>query len=137
MSDIHITIYGGNVQILPNATETVQNFYGDPFGERTPTEKPRTEEPLPEADKLLLYVNEENLGRYLSMIATCQSATELGKVIVEMQENEPRLTKEEIVRERFIRLLLPFATQVTKGLTIDNLRARVNDALAKRPRRRT
>lgn len=137
MSDIHITIYGGNVQILPNATETVQNFYGDPFGERTPTEEPRTEEPPPEADKLLLYVNEENLGRYLSMIATCQSATELGKVIVEMQENEPRLTKEEIVRERFIRLLLPFATQVTKGLTIDNLRARVNDALAKRPRRRT
>lgn len=137
MPDIHITIYGGNVQILPNATETVQNFYGDPFSERTPAEKPRTEEPLPEADKLLLYVNEENLGRYLSMIATCQSATELGKVIVEMQENEPRLTKEEIVRERFIRLLLPFATQVTKGLTIDNLRARVNDALAKRPRRRT
>ena len=27
MSDITITIHGGNNQILPNATEAIQNFY--------------------------------------------------------------------------------------------------------------
>ena len=29
MNDITININGGNNQILPNATEAVQNFYGD------------------------------------------------------------------------------------------------------------
>ena len=42
--------------------------------------------------------------------------------------------KEEIVKERFIRLLLPFATKLAKGRTIDNLRARINDALLSRPK---
>ena len=47
---------------------------------------------------------------------------------------ESRLTEEEIVKERFIRLLLPFATKLEKGRTIDNLRARINDALLSRPK---
>lgn len=34
MSDITITIHGGNNQILPNATEAIQNFYvGEYCGE--------------------------------------------------------------------------------------------------------
>lgn len=136
MSDVHITINGGNNQILPNATEAVQNFYGDQFAEKMLSDKPHTGELLPEANKLLLYISKENLPRYLSLIGECQSATELGKVVVQMQEEEPKLMKEEIVKERFINLILPFATKLQKGTSIDNIRARINDALANRPKQR-
>lgn len=34
MNDITININGGNNQILPNATEAVQNFYGDQYAEK-------------------------------------------------------------------------------------------------------
>lgn len=136
MSDINITINGGNNQILPNATQAVQNFYGGQLAERGLSGKPQAAEPLPEAERLSLYISEENLPRYLARIGECQSATELGKVVVRMQEEEPRLTKEEIVKERFISLLLPFATKLQKGTGIDNVRARINDALASRPKQR-
>ena len=132
MSDVHITINGGNNQILPNATEAVQNFYGDKFVEKILPDKLQTEDQLPEANKLLLYISKENLPRYLTLIGECRSTTELGKVVVQMQEEEPRLMKEEIVKERFISLLLPFAKQLFKGTSIDNIRARINDALASR-----
>lgn len=64
-------------------------------------------------------------------------ATELAKVVVEMEEHEPRLTTEEIVKERFISQFLPFAFKLTKGRTIDNVRARINDAWMKRPKHRS
>ena len=35
MSDVTFNIYGGNNQILPNATKAEQNFYGDQFAEKT------------------------------------------------------------------------------------------------------
>ena len=39
MSDITITIHGGNNQILPNATEAIQNFYvGEYCGETSQEE---------------------------------------------------------------------------------------------------
>ena len=33
-SNVTFNIYGGNNQILPNATEAVQNFYGDQFADQ-------------------------------------------------------------------------------------------------------
>ena len=136
MSDIHITINGGNNQILPNATEAVQNFYGDRLAEKILADPARQESAVPATQKLLLYVDEERLPRYLSLLGKCQSAAELAKVVVEMYETEPKLTKEELVKERFIGLLLPVAEKLTKGKTIDNIRARINDVLASRPRHR-
>lgn len=136
MSDIHITINGGNNQILPNATEAVQNFYGDRFAGKQLSDGPQAEEPLPETNRLLLYINKEHLSRYLSLLGECRSATELGKVVVQMQEEEPQLLKAEIVKERFISLILPFAIKLQKGTSIDNIRARINDALANRPKQR-
>ena len=35
MADVTFNIYGGNNQILPNATKAEQNFYGDQFAEKT------------------------------------------------------------------------------------------------------
>lgn len=134
MSDVTININGGNNQILPNATEAVQNFYGDQFADKILNEQKRDEVSLPEVERLSLYINKEHIAGYIVQIAECQSATELAKVVVQMCEQEPRLTQEEIVKERFISLLLPFATKLTKGKCIDNIRARINDAWADRPK---
>ncbi|MDY4552554.1 MAG: hypothetical protein SPD54_12210 [Parabacteroides sp.] len=136
MSDINITINGGTNQILPNATEAKQIFIGDQFAEKLLSENSPMEESLPEVDKLSIYINKENIPGYLAQIGECQTATELAKVVVEMAEREPRLTAEEIVKERFISQLLPFAFKLTKGRTVDNVRARINDAWMKRPKRR-
>lgn len=134
MSDVQITINGGNNQILPNATEGIQNFYGDQFADKILSGKQPGEAIPAEAQKLLLYINKERLPHYLALIGECQSATELGKVVVEMCSQEPKLMKDEIVKERFINLLLPLAKKLTKGTGIDNIRARINDALASLPR---
>lgn len=134
MNDVTININGGNNQILPNATEAVQNFYGDQFAEKKLCKTADGIESCPEADKLSLYINKVNIPGYISQIGECLNATEFAKVVISIFEQESKLTEEEIVKERFIRLLLPFATKLAKGRTIDNLRARINDALLSRPK---
>lgn len=136
MADVNITINGGNNQILPNATEAIQNFYGNQFAEKKPSPSLPKEELMPEMDRLSLYINKENIPGYLAQIGECRTATELAKVVVQMVEQEPRLTEEEMVKERFIKQLLPFASKLTKGTSIDNIRARINDAWARRPKHR-
>ena len=134
MSNVNITINGGNNQILPNATEAMQIFYGDKFAEKLLNEESPKEESIPEVDKLSIYINKVNIPTYLSQIGECQTAAELAKVVVEMAEQEPRLTAEEIVKARFISQLLPFAHKLTKGTSVDNIRARINDAWTTRPK---
>ena len=134
MNDITININGGNNQILPNATEAVQNFYGDQFAEKILSNTVVDKELCPEVGKLSLYVDKVNLPDYIAQLSECQNATELAKVVIYMFEQEPKLTEEEIVKERFISILLPLATKLTKGRTIDNLRARINDALLSCPK---
>ena len=134
MSDVTININGGNNQILPNATEAVQNFYGDQFAEHILKKQDEDDDFSTQKERLALYINKENINGYLAQIGECNNASELAKVVVQMCEQEPRLTQEEIVKERFIRLLLPFAKRLTKGKGIDNLRARINDAWAARPK---
>lgn len=115
MSDVTINIYGGNNQILPNATQAVQNFYGEESASSVP---------------------ENSLfARYHSQLSECKTATELAQVVMTMLTHEPEVNKEEIVKERFIKKLLPLAPQILKGTSIDNIRARINDALAKRTRK--
>lgn len=134
MSHVNIIINGGNNQIFPNATEAVQNIYGDGVAGKQVEKEPTEKNPLPGLERLTLYINKENIPHYLSLISECPSATELARVVVDMVEREPKLTAEEMVKERFITLLLPFATNLTKGATVDNVRQRINDAWAKRPR---
>ena len=134
MSDIIFNISGGNNQILPNATEAVQHFYGDQYAEKT-LQKETPSEPInPVLEKLALYINKESLPTYIAQIGACESATELAKVVVSIAQQDSKLTPEEIVKERFIKLLLPFAPKLTKGKGIDNLRARINDAWSTRPK---
>ena len=134
MSDVTIHINGGNNQILPNATQAVQNFYGDHFAEKMLSHTADDTDSCSEADKLSLYINKVNIPGYIAQLGECQNATEFARTVISIFEQEPKLTKEEVVKERFISLLLPFATKLTKGRTIDNLRARINDALLSRPK---
>ena len=168
MSDITITIHGGNNQILPNATEAIQNFYvGEYCGETSLEEGDGRSGLMPETIRFRAYINkEEDLERYLAQIVECRTVTELAQVILVMQENELKITPEEMVKERFIRLFhlnlqcirkddiaffgtqrellhrncllfLPITPRITKGKSVSNIRARINDAWSSRLRHRS
>ena len=135
---IVFNIYGGSNQILPNATSATQNYYAD---EAEPEEDDvnKDEEPIlsPEATHLFSYINKvEDLRVYLAQIAECTNAVELARVIVNMAEREPRITPEEMVKERFISLFFPLTPLFVSGKTVSNIRARINNAWARRPRKR-
>lgn len=135
-NSIIFNISGGNNQILPNATKAEQHFYGDQFAKEalrkgTPTEAPLTDDER----RLALFVEkEESLRNYVASLSACKTAAEVGKVVVIMSENEPRLTEERIVKEDFIEKLLPFITNVQNGRGIANLRVQINNALMEHKR---
>ena len=142
-------IYGGNNQILPNATEAVQNFYGDEFAEKllskggnptdssslqSDTQHPTSPAPLTEAERhLAIYINKvESLRGYISLLRSCKTARDLGEVVATMRQQEPSLTDALIVKQSFISLLLPFVPKWEKGQTIDNIRVAINNAWSAR-----
>lgn len=135
---IVFNIYGGSNQILPNATSATQNYYGD-RAEPEEDDADKEEEPAlsPEATRLFSYINKvEDLRVYLAQIAECTNAVELARVIVNMAEREPRINPEEMVKERFISLFFPLTPLFVSGKTVSNIRARINNAWARRPRKR-
>ena len=69
-------------------------------------------------------------------IAEGTNAVEMARVIVNMAEREPKITPEEIVKERFSSLLLPLTPLFVSGKTISNIRPRINNAWARRPKKR-
>ena len=129
-SNVTFHIYGGNNQILPNATEAVQNFYGDQFAERMLQSEGKPSDALTEDEqRLAIYINKVELLRsYVSSLTACQSAKEVGEVVATMCQNEESIYAELIVKAEFIKLLLPFLTHVKSGKGIDNLRVYINDA---------
>lgn len=142
MNDVKISIHDSIVQVLPNATKAVQNFNGDQFAEKILSKQEATEDSSsdaespevasPEAKKLALYIGEESLPAFLDQIRDSNNATELALVVVSMFDQKTKLTEEIVVRSSFIQLLLPFATKITSGRSVNNIRARINDALIAR-----
>lgn len=142
MNDVKISIHDSIVQVLPNATKAVQNFNGDQFAEQIFSKREVAEDSFsdaespevdsPEARKLALYIGEECLPAFLAQIRDCNNATELALVVVSKLDQETKLTEEIVVRSSFIQLLLPFATNITSGRSVNNVRARINDALIAR-----
>jgi len=125
MAETVININGGNNQILPEATHAVLHIhiYADA------SVKTDSEDTPPEACQFSLYLDKaESLPRYLSLLSECQSAHELAQVVMELLKNEQKITAEEIVKERFIKKLIPLTPKITKGTSVDNIRARINDA---------
>ena len=142
MNNVKISIHDSIVQVLPNATKAVQNFNGDQFAEKILSKQEATEDSSsdaespevasPEAKKLALYIGEESLPAFLDQIRDSNNATELALVVVSMFDQKTKLTEEIVVRSSFIQLLLPFATKITSGRSVNNIRARINDALIAR-----
>ena len=133
---ITFNIYGGNNQILPNATKAEQHFYGDQFAKEALRKGSPTEAPLTaEERRLFVYVEkEESLRNYVAGLKACRTAAEVGQLVATMCENEPRIDEERIVTKAFIETLLPFMTGVESGKGIDNIRNYINNAWAERKR---
>ena len=131
-SNVHINIYGGTNQILPNATKAEQHFHytRGKAEETAPAEPSRPWLPDDER-RLSLYIEkEERLQACIATLAACTTARQVGEAVARMCADEPKITAELIAKESFIRLLLPFLTGVGKGKGIDNLRLNINDAWA-------
>ena len=133
---ITFNIYGGSNQILPNAAKAEQHFYGDQFAKEALRNGEAGEPALTDDERrLMMYVEkEESLRNYVASLKACKTAAEVGRVVVIMSENEPRLTEERIVKEDFIEKLVPFITNVQNGRGIANLRVQINNALAEHKR---
>ena len=139
-SNCTFNISGGNVQILPNATQAVQNFYGDQFAEEAlkanaNMQSAASTPQLTEEEKALqLYINKvEVLKQYTSRLAQCTSAGDIGRVVVDMRRDvEVRVDEYEMVKERFISVLLALTPNVVSGKTVNNVRQRINDAWERR-----
>ena len=139
-SNCTFNISGGNVQILPNATQAVQNFYGDQFAEDAlkANANANTSNAVPELTEeekaLRPYINKvEILRQYTSRLAECTSASDIGKVVVDMRKDEEvRVDEYEMVKERFISVLIALVPNVTSGKTVSNVRQRIIDAWDRR-----
>ena len=129
---IHINIYGGNNQILPNATKAEQSFY------YTSEETRPTDRSLPshtwtsdDEKRFSLYIDQkEELSAYIATLTACKTAKEVGEAVTLMCANDSKLDSRLISTEKFIRVILPFLTGVSKGKGIDNLRLNIDDAWA-------
>ena len=135
-TNIIFNISGGNNQILPNAIKAEQHFYGDQFAKEALRNGATAEPPLTDDERrLAMFVEkEESVRNYVANLKACKTAAEVGRVVVIMSENEPRLTEERIVKEDFIEKLLPFITNVQNVRGIANLRVQINNALAEHKR---
>lgn len=137
-SNCIFNISGGNVQILPNATQAVQNFYGDQFAEEALKANANAGNAIPELTEeekaLQPYINKvELLKQYTSRLVQCTSASDIGKVVVDMRKDEEvRVDEYEMVKERFINVLLALASNVASGRTVSNVRQRIIDAWDRR-----
>ena len=94
------------------------------------------EPPLTDEERrLLVYIEkEESLRNYVAQLAVCRDAADVGKVVALMCEHEPHLSEVQVVKEEFIKTLLPFIRSVEKGRGIDNLRFQINNAWMERKR---
>ena len=132
MSDVTFNIYGGNNQILPNATKAEQNFYGDQFAEKTLAKDGEAPQPLTgEEQALAIYINNvETLEEYVAKLSVCVSARELALVVDAMVwDSSVKVDRDTAVMQEFIRVLLPLAPHVTTG--INNIRKQINNLLCK------
>lgn len=128
-TDIVINISGGNNQILPNATHAVQNFYGKELNEADTAQREITaSDPEPEQGGLSqLIVNKDRLDYYTHAMSHCLNARQLGLVVVDMvNDNDVKLNKDDMVKQRFINVIRPYAPQVTTSVV--NIRKYINQA---------
>ena len=135
---IVININGGTTMIMPAATSAIQNFYNDRFTEQAGPEKQlvRLESSLSQQERnLYKYVHDvEKMSIYISLLGDCNTAHELAQVVGNMLD-DGFVEKHTVVKAAFIQVLLPFATNLTSGGKVDNVRQQINNMLAARRRK--
>lgn len=121
-------ITGGNNQILPNAVKAEQsfNFYGDKYVDTASKIANNNGETRP----LSPYIKETKvLEYYLRELSDCQTASEVGRVVVDMVFDENvRVDKYIMVKGTFIGHLTRAAVNVKKGRSEGNFRKYINEA---------
>ena len=137
-SSVHINIYGGTNQILPNATKAEQHFHYTQGKPEAPSPAEPSRPWLPDDERRLsLYIEKkERLQAYIATLSACTTAQQVGEAVAQMCADEPKLDGDLIAKEKFIRLLLPFLIGMEKGKGIDNLRMNINEAWAAHKRNR-
>ena len=122
--EIEIKIFGGTNMIAPAGATAVQNFYGDQFAEvAIRPEKTEGIESLNDAECLL----------FTRLLGECATAHDLAGV-VSIMLSEPRVGKDTVVKGTFIEVLLPFASRLTSGAKVDNVRQQINNMLMRQGR---
>ena len=127
--EIEIKIFGGTNMIAPAGATAVQNFYGDQFAEvAIRPEETEGIESLNDAECLLFtYVPDvKKVHEYTRLLGECATAHDLAGV-VSIMLSEPRVGKDTVVKGTFIEVLLPFASRLTSGAKVDNVRQQIND----------
>jgi hypothetical protein len=132
-ANVVININGGNTQILPNATEAVQNFYGDQFAEKVLAKQSGATTSLNEEnddsdEPEIPYINKVYAKEYAEQLRNCATGREVGMVVARMVK-EGGLFDETAKKEMFIEKLIPFLDHLTKGKTVDNLRKHIRTVL--------
>lgn len=137
---ITFNISGGNNQILPNATEAVQNFYGSELSENVCDKKSGEHCSLSSAEvqKLHVYIKDTSvLTDYVSRLEHCNSAKEIGLVVVDMILDENVNVDQNVAaKAAFIETLKDLSPNLKKGWTSNNIRQRIQDAWVKRPNKK-
>lgn len=124
MANVIININGGNNQILPNATEAVQNFYDAEFA------RAKKQDSLVEEDEAvriargtlcIYYSDEAELNDIITRIGDCRSASDLVNLVVNDIHKHTILTSERMVSKDFIEALQQFLT-FKSGTSAGNIR---------------
>ena len=125
-AQVIININGGRNQILPNATQAVQHFYGSSFMGQDEEQPRQTSDAT---QRLSIYIkDEEMLSRYVGRLQACQSAAEVGRTVVAMVQETPGLTIDIAKTTPFISILLQVVTAISSGLTVPNFRKAIDNA---------
>ena len=121
--EIEIKIFGGTNMIAPAGATAVQNFYGDQFAEvAIRPEETEGIESLNDAECLLF-----------TYVPDVKKVHDLAGV-VSIMLSEPRVGKDTVVKGTFIEVLLPFASRLTSGAKVDNVRQQINNMLMRQGR---
>ena len=125
-TQVIININGGRNQILPNATQAVQHFYGSSLMGKEEEQPRHTSDAT---QRLSIYIkDEEMLSRYVGRLQACQSASEVGRTVVAMVQETPGLTIDIAKTTPFISILLQVVTAISSGLTVPNFRKAIDNA---------
>ena len=136
--NVSIYINGGNVQVLPNATEAVQYVFCV-----DPTDVPRWrggdvkegiagDEEENEAMRVargvlcIYYPDKKELEDIIHRIADCPNASDLANLVVNDMQKNTILSSDRMVSKDFIESLQQFLTFKT-GASTGNIRTQINN----------